>query len=125
MKHIFYFDGNKKKISWAVKTKQIVVKQCRIHANIYLDNVTEEQSKYIALHVGIFWCIGMYIINSNDKIKVMLDLKSMYDYLANKLNIDDVFIQTRIDFIKQLTEQRNIELHYQLIYKYENLAVDI
>jgi len=54
----------------------------RVHAQCHLDKVSVERSKYRALHVGIFWSIGNFIIKNGDKVRVMLDLKSMFEHLA-------------------------------------------
>ena len=76
--HRYYFDGNEKKISWIIENMQMRSEQARNHAEYYFDKVSVEQSKYIALHVGIFWSIGKFIIKNGDTILVLLDLKSMY-----------------------------------------------
>ena len=64
MKHLFYSDGNQKKIAWVIQTNDIAIEQLRDHADIYLDRITDEQSRYIALHVGVFWGIGKFIIKN-------------------------------------------------------------
>lgn len=122
MNHVFYCDGTQKKISWVIQTKNNTIDQQRDHADIYLDKVTEEQSKYIALHVGIFWSIGRFIIKNQDTVNVMLDSKSMFDHLTGKKENTDSFIQTRTIFLNQLVDQRKIKLEYELINSYDNLA---
>jgi len=99
-----------------------ILKQNRTHAKIYYDRVTSEQSKYIALHIGIFWGIGTFVIKNGDKIMVMLDLQSMYDMLKKNFGVKDTFTVSRINFIKQLSRQRNIDLKYELISTNENQA---
>ncbi len=54
MEHIYFFDGDQKKISWTIENSQTRSEESRIHAEYFYDIVTSEQSKYIALHVGIF-----------------------------------------------------------------------
>jgi len=54
LEHILFADGNLKKISWIVKTDDSIDEEIREHVEQYLDKVTPEQSKYIAVHVGIF-----------------------------------------------------------------------
>ncbi|MBM2852016.1 MAG: hypothetical protein HW420_563, partial [Candidatus Nitrosotenuis sp.] len=73
MEHLLYSNGNAKRISWVIKTKNDLKEQWRDHADIFLDKVTELQSKYIALHVGLFWSIGVFIIKNEDTVKIMLD----------------------------------------------------
>lgn len=125
MEHVLFSDGNTKRISWAIQTGESKVEQKREHADLYVDRVTDEQSKYIALHVGIFWCIGTFRIKNGDTINVMLDLKSMYEHLSNKSKIFDDFIEARTDFINQLIAQRKLDIHYHLIDSKENLASEL
>ena len=73
MEHVLFFDGNTKRISWVIQTNNSVIEQKREHAEIYLDKVTNQQSKYIGLHVGLFWGIGMFIIKNQDIVKVAID----------------------------------------------------
>lgn len=121
MKHILYIDGNKEKISWVIKSRE-TVKQSRKHAEIYYNKVTTEQSKYIALHVGLFWGIGTFIIKNEDKISTMIDLKSMYNVLTRNTRNNDFLIKTRINFINHLLKLRKLDLKYIFIDQKENLA---
>ena len=125
LEHVFFSDGNTKGISWTVKTGESKIEQKREHAEMYVDRVTNEQSKYIALHVGIFWGIGTFVIKNGDTINVMLDLKSMYECLTNNSKSSDDFIDARMDFINQLIAQRKLDIHYHLIDSKENLASNL
>ena len=125
LEHIFFSDGNTKGISWTIKTGESKIEQKREHAEMYVDRVTNEQSKYIALHVGIFWSIGTFVIKNSDTINVMLDLKSMYERLTNNSKSSDDFIDARTDFINQLIAQRKLDIHYHLIDSKENLASNL
>jgi hypothetical protein len=125
LEHVLFSDGNAKGISWTIQTDESKVDQKREHADLYVDRVTDEQSKYIALHVGIFWCIGTFRIKNGDTVNVMLDLKSMYEHLTNKSKINDDFIEARTDFINQLIAQRKLDIHYHLINSKENLATNL
>ncbi len=122
MYHVFYSDGNTKKISWVIQTKDSIVKQNREHADIYKNKVTSLQSKYIALHVGLFWGIGIFIIKNEDSIKIKLDEKIMYQHLTSNLKIQDEFIEKRIQFIRQLIEQRKLKIEFEKIDTDKNLA---
>ena len=122
MYHVFYSDGNTKKISWVIQTADSIVKQTRDHADIYKDKVTSLQSKYIALHVGLFWGIGIFIIKNEDIVKIKLDEKIMYDHFTSNSKIEDEFIEKRIQFIKQLIEQRKMNIEFQMIDSDKNLA---
>lgn len=122
MEHVYFFDGNKKRISWVVKNEKTDIEQHREHAENYLDLVSVEQSKYIALHAGMFWCIGRFIIKNGDIVKIMLDSKSMYDHLSNNTASIDIFIEIRTGFIKQLIDQRKLVIKYELIKPEQNIA---
>ncbi|MGQ0376355.1 MAG: hypothetical protein ACT4OW_02480, partial [Nitrososphaerota archaeon] len=108
MKHVFYCDGNQKKIAWVIQTDGNAIEQLRDHADIYLDKVTDEQSRFIALHVGVFWGIGKFIIKNNDTVSIMIDSKSMFAHLNGDQQSDDSFIQNRSFFIQQIVEQRKL-----------------
>ena len=125
MEHTFFFDGNQKKIAWAIKTQNNVKSQSRDHAEIYLDKVSNEQSKYIALHVGIFWCIGVFIIKNEEIVNVMIDTDSIFNHLNNKEEQSDSFIDKRTKFIEQLIDQRGLQIKYHKISKSENQAAKL
>jgi hypothetical protein len=122
MEHTYYFDGDQKKISWIIENSQTRSEESRIHAEYFYGQVTSEQSKYIALHVGIFWGVGRFIIKNKDVVKVMLDLKTMFDRLAKNKSTDDIFIERRMRFIDQIIQQRNLDVRYQIIDPAENKA---
>ena len=122
MKHRIYSDGNQKKISWVIQSGESTEKEERTHVEEYADKVTDEQSKYITLHVGIFWGIGRYIIKNEDIVDVMLDSKTMYEHLQNNAEISDEFIEKRTWFYKELINQRKLKIRYHLIEHKENLA---
>lgn len=122
MNHVFYSDGNAKKISWTIETNDSRVEQNRNHVDIYKDKVTELQSKYVALHIGLFWGIGVFIIKNQDSIKIKLDDKIMFNQFTTNAKIEDEFVQKRIQFIKQLVKQRKLKIQFELIDTEENLA---
>ena len=122
MHHIFYSDGDAEKISWLIQTNESKAGQNRIHAEMYKGKVTDIQSKYVALHVGLFWGIGMFIIKNEDSIKIMLDEKIMYDHFTSNLEIEDAMIVKKIHFIKQLIAQRKLDIKFEMIGTDDNLA---
>ena len=122
MHHVFYSDGNAEKISWVIQTEDSKVEQNRIHAEIYKNKVTNLQSKYIAIHVGLFWGIGVFIIKNEDHIKIKLDEKIMYDQFTSNSKVEDSVIVKKIQFIKQLIVQRKLEIKFELISMDDNLA---
>ena len=125
MDHRYYFDGNKKMISWIIQDDETKFEQIRDHVEDYLDKISIEQSKYIALHVGIFWAIGRFIIKNGDSVKIMLDLKSMYEHLTGKKPTLDQFIESRTNFIKQIIEQRNLQVQFEIIEPSQNIATKL
>jgi len=120
LQHLFFFDGNEKRISWEIRSNDSKIQQTREHVNLYLNKVTKEQSKIIAFHVGLFWGIGRFIIKNKDEVKVMVDNKIMFQVLTKNETITDRFIQTRIHFINQLIKQRELNIDYKLIESKEN-----
>lgn len=122
MNHVFYSDGNAKKISWVIETNDSRVEQNRNHVDIYKDKVTELQSKYVALHIGLFWGIGVFIIKNQDSIKIKIDDKIMFNQITTDSKIEDEFVQKRIQFIKQLIKQRELKIQFEFIGIEENLA---
>ena len=122
MEHVLFFDGNTKRISWVIQTNNSVIEQKREHADIYLDKVTNQQSKYIGLHVGLFWGIGIFIIKNQDVVKVAIDDNSIFEHLSTNQKNHDEFIEKRTYFIRHLIEQRKLKVHYELITVDKNLA---
>ena len=122
MEHIFFFDGNSKRITWTIQTNNSSIEQKREHADIYLNKVTIQQSKYIAMHVGLFWGIGRFIIKDKDSITIKIDSKSMFNQLSKIESSSDELIKTRMRFITQLIDQRKLKINYELVDKKENFA---
>lgn len=122
MQHILYSDGNENWISWIIQTGNSRAEQKRKHAEIYRGKISNMQSKYVALHVGLFWGIGTFTIKNEDQIVVKLDDKAMYEHLSlNEKNADE-FVQKRAHFIRQLIHQRGLRIQYERVTKEENLA---
>ena len=129
MKHELFFDGTVKQYTWSIKTESKIVNQIRKHPPAYisggkLDVKNNEESKFIALHVGIYWGLGVFIIRDLDTVDVMCDSKEMHDILVSKCQTDNQIINDKIYFINQLATQRNIELNYHVIELVENIATE-
>jgi hypothetical protein len=122
LEHTFFFDGDSKKIVWIIQTINSIVEQKRDHPENYLGKVTKLQSKYIALHVGVFWGIGRFIINNEDKIIIKIDDESMFNHLSKNEISSDEFIKIRTQFITQFINQRKLKINYEFIEPEENLA---
>ena len=127
MEHELFFDGTIKKYAWAIKNESKTVHQKREHPPAYLsggklDVKNNEESKFISLHVGIYWGLGVFIIKDHDTVNVMCDSKNMYEILTNNKKTDSQIINDKIYFINQLTNHRNLKINYQIIESKKNLA---
>ena len=125
MHHIFYLDGDAKRVSWIIQTENSLYEQSREHVDIYKDKISNLQSKYISLHIGLFWGIGIFKIKNEDNVKIKLDEKIMLEQLTNNLKIEDEFIKNRIKFISQLIAQRKLKVDFELIQQENNPAKKI
>ena len=129
MEHELFFDGNLKEYSWSIKTGEKVVNQVREHPPAYLsggklDIKTNEESKFVALHVGIYWGLGVFIIKDFDKVHIMCDSKEMYELLIQQRKTLDRLIDDKIHFINQLVGHRNLKLEYHLMDPTKNIATE-
>jgi len=127
MEHELFFDGNVKEYTWTIRTGEKLAEQIRTHPPAYLsggklDVKATEESKFIALHVGIYWGLGVHIIKDNDQINVMCDSKMMYETFTEGKKSDNQIINDKIHFINQLTEIRKLKMKFQLIDTKENLS---
>ena len=122
MEHILYSDGNLKKISWVIQTNESIVSQTRVQTENYKDKITKMQSKYVALHVALFWGIGTFNIKNKDSIKIKLDKKIMYQQLKTQISIQDEFTKNKIKFIQSFIKQRKLKVEFELINSQNNLA---
>ena len=130
MKHTLFLDGTKIKFSWIIQTGDQVKKEFREHPPAYysgykLDVKNDDQSKFIALHVGLYWGIGVFIIKDGDTVDVMCDSKKMYDILNSKRETDDQIINDKIKFTNLFIEQRKLIVNYHLIDNNKNLASEL
>ena len=130
LKHKLFLDGTKTKFSWIIQTGNEVKREFRIHPPAYysgytLDVKNDEQSKFIALHVGLYWGIGVFVIHDGDMVDVMCDSKEMYDILNSKKETSDQIINDKIHFINLFIEQRKLTLNYYLIKNADNIASEL
>jgi len=129
LEHELFFDGNLKEYSWSIKTGKEVVNQIREHPPAYLSGgkleiENNEESRFVALHVGIYWGLGVFIIKDFDKIHVMCDLKEMYEILIQQCKTENQIIDAKIHFFKQLVGHRNLKLEYHLINPTKNISME-
>jgi len=130
LKHKLFLDGTKTKISWIIQTGSNIRKEFRIHPPAYysgykLDVKNDDQSKFIALHVGLYWGIGVYEIKDGDIVDVMCDSKKMYDIMNSKEETTDQIINDKIHFTNLFIEQRKLIVNYHLIDSDKNLASEL
>ena len=116
-----------KEYSWSIKTGKEIINQIREHPPAYLsggklDIKNKEESRFVALHVGIYWGLGVFIIKDFDKIHVMCDSKEMYENLIHQHKTLNQIIDDKIHFINQLVGHRNLKLEYHLIETTKNIA---
>ena len=117
-----YFDGDLKKISWVILTGGHELAQSRVHVEKYKDKITKNQSKYVALHIALFWGIGTFKIKNEDDVKIKLDEEGMFDQLNSKTKINDEFIESKIKFIQSFIKQRKLRVDFEKITNENNLS---
>ena len=130
MKHKLFLDGTKTKISWIIQTGSNIRKEFRVHPPAYysgykLDVKNDDQSKFIALHVGLYWGIGVFLIKDGDIVDVMCDSKKMYDIMNSKEETTDQIITDKIYFTNLFIEQRKLIVNYYLIDSDKNPASEL
>ena len=129
MEHELFFDGNLRVYSWSIKTGKEVANQIREHPAAYLSGgkleiKNKEESRFVALHVGVYWGLGVFTIKDFDKIHVMCDSKEMYKILIQQHKTLNQIIDDKIHFINQLVDHRNLKLEYHLIEPTKNIATE-
>ena len=122
MMHVIFCDGNAKRISWSIKTDQNTTEQFREQAEIYVDQVSKIQATYIALHVAIFWGIGVFIIKNGDTIKIKLESDEMIRHLSTDHVSNDRLAEDKKKFINMLSAQRSLLYQYEKITHEQNIA---
>ena len=127
MEHDLFLDGNIKEYTWTIKTGKKLAEQIREHPPAYmsggkLDVRAIDESKFIALHIGIYWGLGVFIIKDHDQVNVKCDSKLMYEIFTDEITSNNQIIKDKVHFINQLTTQRNLKMKFQLINPEENLS---
>jgi len=127
MEHEIFFDGNIKEYSWSIKTENNFVNQIRDHPPAFqsggkLNITNNEESKFVALHVGIYWGLGVKIIKEHDIVNPMCDSKMMFEIMTKGKESDNEIINDKVYFINQLTNLRKLKMNYQFIKSDKNIA---
>ena len=99
--------------------------QNRKHVESYKNKITVIQSKYVALHVALFWGIGTFNIKNEDQVKIKLDEKIIYQQLKNEIIVHDEFIKNKIKFIENFIKQRKLKVEFEIIGLENNKATKI
>jgi len=129
MEHELFFDGNLKEYTRSIKTGKEIINKIREHPAAYLSGgklkiKNKAESRFVALHVGIYWGLGVFIIKDFDKIHVMCDSKEMHEILIQQLKTLNHIIDDKIHFNNQLVGHRNLKLEYRLINPTNNIATE-
>ena len=127
MEHEIFFDGNTKEYAWSIKTENIIAEQIREHPPAFrsggkLNITNNEESKFVALHVGIYWGLGVNIIKDNDVVNVMCDSEIMFGIMTKGEKNDNEIINDKVYFINQLTNLRKLKINYKFIEPEKNIA---
>lgn len=116
-----YSDGDSRRISWAIQTKRHTLRERRVQARVYRGRVSKMQAKFMALHVGLFWGIGVFAIQNGDAVRFMVDDHSMM-FSATSGHSGDSFIDSRIRFVNMLARQRNLDVSFAYVDPGDNPA---
>ena len=127
MEHEIFFDGNTKEYSWSIKTENNIADQIREHPPAFrsggkLNITNNEESKFVALHVGIYWGLGVNIIKDNDVVNAMCDSEIMFGIMTKGEKSDNEIINDKVYFINQLTNLRKLKINYKFIESRKNIA---
>lgn len=123
-RHVLYSDGNPTRIAWAISTGTRTLTQRRTQAKIYHGRVSEIQARFIALHVGLFWGIGVFAIRNGDDIRMVVSDPAMPSYMKSKSG-GDAFIDGRIRFVDMLLQQRGLRATFRYAAPAENIATPL
>ena len=88
MPHIIHVAGNGRFIAWAHSGPDGVrtALESRPHVSIY-EGISDEESTYIAAHVGLFWCIGTFRIKNDQSVHIVAsDVKAPSLFTGNKIH---------------------------------------
>lgn len=89
---------------------------------MYRGIVSDMQARFMALHVGLFWGIGVFAIRNGDDVLVMVDDQTMLSHLEMPGSSGDDFIDGRIHFVNMLAEQRGLSVAFQRMSHADNIA---
>ena len=112
MPHIIHVAGNGRFIAWAHSGPDgaRTALESRPHVSIY-EGISDEESSYVAAHVGLFWCIGTFRIKNDQSVHIVAsDAKAPSLFTGNIPS--SKLITEKMHFIKDLCDKRNIQISY-------------
>ena len=119
-----YSDGDPRTIAWSIHAPDKTLSQWRAQAGIYRDAISVMQSRFVALHVGLFWGIGVFAIRDGGTVRFMIDDDIMLEHLKSH-HTGDGFIDSRMRSIDLLINQRNLSVSVYGIEPSQNLATPL
>ena len=119
-----YSDGDPRAIAWSIQTPDKTLTQRRAQAGIYRDRISAMQARFVALHVGLFWGIGVFAIKNGAAVRFMIDDGAMLERLKSH-QAGDGFIDGRMRSIDLLISQRNLEVSVYGIEPSQNPATPL
>ena len=119
-----YSDGDPRTIAWGIRTPDKTLLQWRAQAGIYRDSISTMQSRFVALHVGLFWGIGVFAIRNGGAVRFMIDDDTMLAHLKSR-HTGDALIDGRMRSMDLLISQRNLDVSVYGIEPSQNLATPL
>lgn len=116
-----YSDGDSSTISWGIRTPEQTLLQWRVQAGIYHNVISHMQARFVALHVGLFWGIGVFTIQNGDHVQFMIDDPTIVLNLERRSS-GDAFVDGRMRSIDQLIRQRDLKVSVYEIDPTQNIA---
>ncbi|MDI1495924.1 MAG: hypothetical protein K8823_1232 [Cenarchaeum symbiont of Oopsacas minuta] len=112
MPHIIYAAGDGQHIVWAHKdmTGVQTALESRQHALTY-HGCHDEESTYVAVHVGLFWCIGTFRIKNGEYARIVTTPKRAPS-LCTQSKSSSRIIAEKTHFISELIKKRSIKISY-------------
>lgn len=119
-----YSDGDPYTIAWGIQTPDKTMLQWRAQAGMYRDAISAMQSRFVALHVGLFWGIGVFAIRNGEAVRFMIDDDTMLAHLESH-HTGDGFMDGRMRSMDLLINQRGLDVSVYDIEPSQNLATPL
>ena len=119
-----YSDGDPRTIAWCIRTPDKTLLQWRAQAGMYRDSISTLQSRFVALHVGLFWGIGVFAIRNGGTVRFMIHDDAMLARLKSR-HTGDEFMDGRMRSMDILISQRDLDVSVYGIEPSQNLATPL